>query len=77
MKAGILRAKAVEHWTGLSRSTIDRLEAEGKFPKRRKIGPSCVGWSAAEIEAWFESKASTPLSSGPYRSNKGANHAAK
>jgi prophage regulatory protein len=34
------------------RRQIDRLEANGKFPKRVYIGPRRVGWLTAEIDAW-------------------------
>lgn len=35
-----------------SRVHLDRLEKQGKFPARRKLGPNCVAWLEAEIEAW-------------------------
>ena len=34
------------------RRHVDRLEAEGKFPKRVPIGMRRVGWVAAEIDDW-------------------------
>jgi prophage regulatory protein len=34
------------------RRQVDRLEANGKFPKRVPIGPNRVGWVAAEIDDW-------------------------
>ncbi|UPK38296.1 AlpA family phage regulatory protein [Bradyrhizobium sp. 186] len=36
----------------LGRRQIDRLEAEGKFPKRVLIGAKRVGWVTNEIESW-------------------------
>ena len=44
--------------TGLSRSTIYKLEAEGKFPKRIKLGERAVGWRTSDIDAWIESRTS-------------------
>jgi prophage regulatory protein len=38
----------------LGRRQIDRLEADGKFPKRVPIGANRVGWVASEIEDWVE-----------------------
>lgn len=35
----------------ISRSTILRLEAAGRFPKRVRIGAHSVAWLASEIEA--------------------------
>jgi prophage regulatory protein len=34
-----------------------RLERDGKFPKRIKIGPNRVAWQLSEILAWIEAKA--------------------
>jgi prophage regulatory protein len=38
------------------RRQIDRLEAEGKFPKRVRIGESRVAWVISEIEAFVEQR---------------------
>ncbi|MDF0520651.1 AlpA family phage regulatory protein [Bradyrhizobium yuanmingense] len=40
----------------LGRRQIDRLEAEGKFPKRVPIGVQRVAWIATEIEAFIETR---------------------
>ena len=42
--------------TGLSHTTIWRLESKGEFPKRRKISPNRVGWVASEVQAWLNTK---------------------
>ena len=39
-----------------SRSHIWRLEQEGSFPKRIKIGQNRVAWLASEIDEWIEAK---------------------
>ncbi|MBW5438344.1 AlpA family phage regulatory protein [Bradyrhizobium canariense] len=41
-----------DHGVLLGRRQIDRLEAEGKFPKRVPIGANRVGWVATEIDDW-------------------------
>jgi predicted DNA-binding transcriptional regulator AlpA len=41
----------------LSPSTLLRLEAEGKFPKRVRIGAHSVAWLACEIHAHIEALA--------------------
>ena len=41
---------------GVSKRSVYRLEAEGRFPARRQIGPRAVGWLASEIEAWIKSR---------------------
>jgi prophage regulatory protein len=43
-----IRRNQIKQITGLSPSTVWRLEAEGVFPKRRKIG-SCVGWIYEDV----------------------------
>ena len=52
----IIREKECEERTGLSRSTRNRLEREGKFPKRRKLSANAVGWLEEEIEAWLRQR---------------------
>lgn len=46
----ILRWKAVHDKVQLGRTTAWRLEQQGKFPKRFKIGPNSVGWLEADID---------------------------
>ncbi|WP_235200658.1 helix-turn-helix transcriptional regulator [Pseudomonas monteilii] len=38
---------------GLSRSTIWRMEQEGRFPKRVKIGAKSVAWRMSDLSAWM------------------------
>lgn len=35
-----------------SRMHIDRLERDGKFPKRVRLGPGTVGWVEAELASF-------------------------
>jgi prophage regulatory protein len=51
----ILRLPEVIEITGLSRMTIYRREAQGEFPKRRRLGKNAVGWGAEEVEQWIRS----------------------
>ena len=41
---------------GLSRTTVWRLEREGRFPKRRVITSKIVVWDEAEIDAWAQAQ---------------------
>ena len=52
----ILRSREVQEMTGLSRTTIWRLETRGDFPSRVALTPSSVGWRLREVEAWLESR---------------------
>jgi prophage regulatory protein len=49
----VLRKAEVLRITGLSASTIARLEERGKFPGRLRLGSHAVGWRAEEIEEWI------------------------
>jgi prophage regulatory protein len=51
----ILRTDEVTERTGLSRSSIWRLERDGVFPARRQISSKAVGWLSSDIERWIES----------------------
>ena len=51
-----LRFKEVGVMCGLSRTTIWRLQREGKFPERRRIGPHAVRWLAKDVEHWINSR---------------------
>jgi prophage regulatory protein len=54
--ARLLRFPAVRERTGLSRSTIWRLERGGLFPRHRQISLNAVAWSEKEIVQWIQSK---------------------
>jgi prophage regulatory protein len=56
MSQHYLRRSDVTHLTGLSHSTLWRLEGSGRFPKRRKLSPGAVGWLSEEVEQWVESR---------------------
>lgn len=51
----IVRQAEVCEITGLSRTTIWRLERDGRFPKRRRLGPNSVGHVLSDILDWIES----------------------
>jgi len=58
--ARLLRFPTVRERTGLSRSTIWRLERRGEFPRHRRISPNAVGWMEQEVVAWILTRADTP-----------------
>ena len=51
-----LRRPQVERLTGLSRSTIYAMIADGSFPKQVKIGLRAVAWREADIVTWMNNK---------------------
>ena len=54
-----LSKKDVRAKVTLSPTQIGRLEGEGKFPKRMRLGIgrySRVAWIESEVEAWMEAR---------------------
>jgi prophage regulatory protein len=49
----MLRLAQVIDATGLRRSKIYELQAQGDFPRRVKIASRSVGWVEAEVQAWL------------------------
>lgn len=54
----LLRLKEVLKRTGLGKTKMYELQAQGKFPMRVRItdSGSMVGWDAAEIETWIRQR---------------------
>jgi prophage regulatory protein len=52
----LLRFPTVRERTGLSRSTIWRLERLGAFPRHRRISANVVAWVEEEVTGWIHSK---------------------
>jgi prophage regulatory protein len=53
--ARLLRFPTVRERTGLSRSTIWRLERRGEFPRHRRISANVVAWVETEVVDWIQS----------------------
>jgi prophage regulatory protein len=49
----LLRTAAVRDRTGLSRSTIWRLEQQGAFPKRIRVSANIVAWTEDDVAEWI------------------------
>ena len=52
--SAILRRRDVQSRTGLSKSSLYRITKDGTFPAPVRLGPRCVGWIEAEVQAWIE-----------------------
>lgn len=52
----LLRLHQVMDMTGLGRTKIYALQAEGSFPMRVHITPCCVAWVEHEIQAWISER---------------------
>jgi prophage regulatory protein len=53
----LLRFTEVRERTGLSRSTVWRLERRGAFPKHVKLSANIVAWLEEDVVQWIRSKA--------------------
>jgi len=52
----LLRLPEVLHRVPYSEAHIWRLEREGKFPRRVRLGANRVVWVEAEVDEWLNSK---------------------
>jgi prophage regulatory protein len=52
----ILRRPEVQRRTGLGRTAIYFLMAEGKFPAPIRLTEKSVGWLEAEVAAWIAAR---------------------
>jgi predicted DNA-binding transcriptional regulator AlpA len=57
-KYDVVRNKQLRQLTGLSNTTIWRLEREGAFPARIRLSQKSVGWRRSEIETWLATRQS-------------------
>ncbi len=58
----LLRFPVVRERTGLSRSTIWRLERRGEFPKHHRIAPNVVAWVEEDVSDWIQLRTSSVAS---------------
>ena len=54
--SSLLRLPDVQQLTGLSRSSVYRLEASGDFPQRVRLSERATAWKLDELTAWMESR---------------------
>lgn len=52
----ILRLSEVKRLTGLGRTSIYRMMADGIFPRSVAVGSRAVGWMVGDIRAWLQEK---------------------
>jgi prophage regulatory protein len=53
---GALEPKDSATFCAISLSTLDRLEREGKFPKRRQLSDKRVGHLVSDLQAWLDAR---------------------
>ena len=52
----IVRVAEVVRRTGLSRTTLWRMQKRRQFPSRRELSPGTIGWLEGEIDAWIRER---------------------
>jgi prophage regulatory protein len=57
----IYRFPELHRFTGLSRSTIWRMEAAGQFPAKIRLSKNSVGWNSVLVAAWQKSRQSNTI----------------
>lgn len=55
-QTALLRRKAVEQITALSKSRIYELMQRGQFPKSVTLGAMSVAWPAIEVHEWVAAR---------------------
>ena len=53
----ILSPREAWRTAGISRSTMYRLEKDGRFPRRLQVSDGRTGYLASELEAWIKARA--------------------
>ena len=56
----LIRRGQLKAVTGLSPSSVDRLEQSGVFPARRRVGAGIVGWLRSEVEEFMAGQPKVP-----------------
>lgn len=56
-----IRRKELRQMVPLADSTIYEMEQRGDFPRRFALGPRCVVWDLAEVQAWLNARRATPI----------------
>lgn len=52
----LLSKKEVCFRTSYSRAHLDRLEADGRFPQRVRLGQARVAWVEEEVDEWISAR---------------------
>jgi predicted DNA-binding transcriptional regulator AlpA len=55
-QSDLMLAPEVDVRVPYSRAHLYRLENQGEFPKRRRIGRNRIAWVRAEVEQWLSDK---------------------
>ena len=53
----IIRKPELLNMIGLSDPTVWRMEQNGQFPRRLRLGGNSIGWLESEINGWLAERA--------------------
>ena len=56
-KERVIRKPELLAKVGLSDPTIWRMEKDGRFPKRLRLGGNSCGWLESEVDGWLTERA--------------------
>ena len=56
VQSELMLAPEVDARVPYSRAHLYRLEDQGEFPKRKRIGANRIAWVRAEIEQWLSER---------------------
>ena len=59
-RGSFLRMADVIRETGLSKTTIYRMEMAGNFPRRVRLSGRAMGWWSEDLDAWKAKRLSAP-----------------
>lgn len=62
----ILRYPQVIALTGLSKSTLQRMQLQQRFPARIQLGPRSVGFRESEVMAYIQNREAVVGQGGPH-----------
>ena len=60
----LMRRPEVQRTTGLSRSSLYRLIAEGRFPPSIRLSEKSVAWLASEVDGWIAERVTASRTKG-------------
>lgn len=60
----LLGTEQVESLTGLTSDSLRRLETQGRFPRRVRVGERRIAWLRTDVERWLRGLASREVRSG-------------
>jgi prophage regulatory protein len=49
----VIRLAQVRALTGLGAAQLSKMEKQGRFPARLRLGIRCCGWIQAEVHGWL------------------------